>query len=85
MYHIRDTGSNTRGEHVELKHGQRREIEIGNREKKKKRKKTRARERYEEYRQVGGYSGTKVNRGRGGRDREEEGCVIKAIGTRVRQ
>ena len=38
MYHIRDTGSNTRGEHVELKHGQRREIEIGNREKKKKRK-----------------------------------------------
>ena len=38
MYHIRDTGSNTRGEHVELKHGQRREIEIGNREKKKKKK-----------------------------------------------
>ena len=57
MYHIRDTGSNTRGEHVELKHGQRREIEIGNREKKKKKRKekkeTRARERYEEYRQVG--------------------------------
>ena len=41
MYHIRDTGSNTRGEHVELKHGQRREIEIGNREKKKKEKKKR--------------------------------------------
>ena len=38
MYHIRDTGSNTRGEHVELKHGQRREIEIGNREKKEKEK-----------------------------------------------
>ena len=58
MYHIRDTGSNTRGEHVELKHGQRREIEIGNREEKeKKEKKTRARERYEEYRQVGGIFG----------------------------
>ena len=41
MYHIRDTGSNTRGEHVELKHGQRREIEIGNREKEKKRKEKR--------------------------------------------
>ena len=43
MYHIRDTGSNTRGEHVELKHGQRREIEIGNREKKKRKEKEKKR------------------------------------------